>query len=1024
MKPVRLTLQAFGPYPDQVSVDFRQAVEAGLFGIYGQTGSGKSTLFSAMTFALFGEPAKEEQDARSLRSDLASPAALTEVEFVFDLAGRRYTVLRRPEQMRLKARGEGETRSAHEAYLFDATGLEPEQITPQQRGRIIAEKKVGDVDAAIIDLLGYGARQFRQIVLLPQGRFEAFLAAKTGDRLKILRDLFDVSSYEALMDSLKSSAAAAVQKVREERALCDRQLQAEGFETLAALEEGITGAQTRHAELEAAEADARTRLEAADLDLRQAEALAEKFTQADQTALELAKLEALRPEIEALAERVRQAERARTLLDVEERAAEALRDVDAAEKTLQQAVRIANAAAAKAAEAESALKREEERSGEAEALRRKKDDLERYVRVLASAAESGKAAEAAQQAQNEAQKAFETAQSRLDRLRDERKDAAAALKTSREREAERAALMERLRGLDARHTAARAYEAALAETLTARSAAEDLTKRHEAASERNHKARQVLDAAERGLAAAQALHLATKLADGQPCPVCGSASHPAPATGTAGGAGLDQAFRQARKAFEDASQEVRTAAEALAGARATLAGCETRLAGLTQPEETAKALARQITAEQKALAALGAGADSAAAEARCEALDSQIGGEELDRDRLRDQFEACRNKATAAWAARDGMLAEVPLDLRQQEALSGALRLTGETLNGIIAARAAAEAAVRSSREAALGAGKDQESADNALSACRERHTKAANAFAGRLSASGLSAETFQALKPAIATLEADRSAVDAFWLSHRSAADAAQAAALAVEGMSRPQTSALREAHAALAADLTRATGERAAASSRAEHLQRLKAGLEDSLRRLEKTEAATAPLRELAALTNGSNPQKLTLETFAIGAMFDQVLEAANLRLGPMTSSRYRLERDTDGSGGGKRGLGIQVFDMYTGKPRSTGTLSGGESFIAALALALGLADVVESASGKVRLDTIFIDEGFGSLDTENGSGTLDQVLNVLGSLVRQNRAVGLISHVPLVQEAIPNGFYVKKSAGGSSIEERGAG
>jgi exonuclease SbcC len=132
--------------------------------------------------------------------------------------------------------------------------------------------------------------------------------------------------------------------------------------------------------------------------------------------------------------------------------------------------------------------------------------------------------------------------------------------------------------------------------------------------------------------------------------------------------------------------------------------------------------------------------------------------------------------------------------------------------------------------------------------------------------------------------------------------------------------------------------------------------------------------------------------------------------------------MEEKSRGRSRGKRGLGTQVFDAHTGKSRATTTLSGGETFIAALALALGLADVVEAASGKVRLDTIFIDEGFGSLDTENGSGTLEQVLQVVNSIVRQNRAVGLISHVPLVQEAIPNGFYVRKGMSGSSIEERG--
>jgi exonuclease SbcC len=178
---------------------------------------------------------------------------------------------------------------------------------------------------------------------------------------------------------------------------------------------------------------------------------------------------------------------------------------------------------------------------------------------------------------------------------------------------------------------------------------------------------------------------------------------------------------------------------------------------------------------------------------------------------------------------------------------------------------------------------------------------------------------------------------------------------------------------------------------------------------------------LRNIAAATNGDNPHALTLETFAIGAMFEQVLKAANLRLGPMTTNRYQLERDIDGGGRGRRGLGIQVLDAHTGKTRPTTTLSGGETFIAALALAIGLADIVESISGKVRLETIFIDEGFGSLDTENGTGTLDQVLHILNTLVSQNRSVGLISHVPLVQEAVSNGFYVRKGLTGSTIEVR---
>jgi exonuclease SbcC len=149
--------------------------------------------------------------------------------------------------------------------------------------------------------------------------------------------------------------------------------------------------------------------------------------------------------------------------------------------------------------------------------------------------------------------------------------------------------------------------------------------------------------------------------------------------------------------------------------------------------------------------------------------------------------------------------------------------------------------------------------------------------------------------------------------------------------------------------------------------------------------------------------------------------VLEAANLRLNPMTRGRYCLVRENETKGNARRGLGIAVEDTYTGRQRPTSTLSGGETFIAALALALGLSDVVESAHGSVRLDTIFIDEGFGSLDSDGDSGTLETVLQTLQDIVGTSRAVGLISHVPLVQQAIPNGFFVRKTPGGSHIEVR---
>lgn len=1022
MRPVRLTLQAFGPYPGRVVIDFRDAVEAGLFGIYGQTGSGKSTIFSAMTFALFGEAVKAEQDAPSLRSDHADPDVMTKAEFVFDIGERRYVVLRRPDQMRPKARGEGETRSAHEAFLFDATGMSLDDITDAARGKILAEKKVRDVDAAVVEMLGYGSEQFRQIVLLPQGRFEKFLSAKTKERLEILRELFDVSLYEKLMANLKSAADEAERQVREERALCIRQLAAEGFESTDALISGIEAATAKCAELRAHEEAKKETAEAAEKALRQAEAIEEKFAAAEKMRERLLVLEERKDDVEALAEQVRQAECARGLIDVEERVKDAEREVGEAETTRENTKRTAEEAKEEADKATKALRSEEERAEEVETLRRKSDELERYGRILEAAADSHQEVETALKEQRDADNAFQAAKVQLTELQEKRTSKIAALKIAREAETKRAEIEGRRTELDKRQLAAQNYEGALQDVATANGAIEEQLRMSEAASGKAEKARETFEIAERNLASAQALHLATRLEAGSPCPVCGATEHPAPATGEIGSAGLDKVFRESREAWLAADREARQAGEALVGAQATLEERRKRLSALETPEERAEVIAAQIGREDAALAALGPWVDILAAEAGIEELALQIEEMERKRDELRDCFDERRNKATEAKAARDGRLAEVPKNLRDVPALAATQKKVTGSLESLQAARTAAEKALNSAREKALGAVKDLESADKVLAGCKTRHQKAVEVFRTKLAGAGLTAEAFQSLKPAVETLDEDRETVETYRREHKSASDSATDAASAIEGMSWPDLEALRETHQTHGEALGNATEERVAAQGHVDHLDRLRKGMEETLRKLEEAEAASGPLRGLAALVNGQNSQRLTLETFAIGAMFDQILEAANLRFGPMTNYQYSLEREMENGGRGKRGLGTQVFDAHTGKSRATSTLSGGETFIAALSLALGLADVVEAASGKVRLDTIFIDEGFGSLDTENGSGTLEQVLQVLNSIVRQNRAVGLISHVPLVQEAIPNGFYVRKGMSGSSIEERG--
>ncbi len=1021
MRPVRLTMQAFGPYPGRVAVDFRDAVDAGLFGIYGQTGSGKSTIFSAMTFALFGEPAKSEQDAPSLRSDHADAGMLTEVEFVFDIGPRRFVIVRHPEQMRPKQKGTGETKVPHEGFLFDATGLALDEITAAHRGKIIAEKKVGLVDDAIAEMLGYGADQFRQIVLLPQGRFETFLAAKTKDRLEILRDLFDVSLYRDLAARLKADAANAENHVRGERDVCARRLTAEGFESTDALAAGIVEANTRHTEHLEIENAAHQALEVAQIALRDAEAIEVKFKAAETTASALAALEAGKSAADALAERVAKAERARSLLDAEARVTEAASEISKLEEELRSAQGNAEKAANAAKLANEALQHETGRAGEIQDLRRRVEELDRHKQTLEKASDTTDAVEKAQAAERKARADSDNAQQSLTSLEKTRREKSEALKASRATETRRNEIGVRLAALQTSFTAAEAFEKAAKEIISANADAEQLRSAHEAAQHRAEEAQAKFDDAEQRLSASQALHLAAKLESGAPCPVCGATEHPAPATRALENVESDQTFRDTKAAWQQADKTARDVAEKLAAARSILTDRETRQASMQRPSDSAAVLSGKVRNEQQALDGLGPQIDLVRAESEIEGLDGEFMGRVMKRDALRDAYSECQKETSVARARLEEMLSAVPVPLRDQAALATTRETASQALTKREAAKTAAEKQASETRDAALTAQKDQQAADNALNSCRERQQKAVGAFKSRLVETELSEDDFCSLKPAIATIDIDRATIEQHNHKLAIAEDAAEKAAAAIREQVRPDleshTAKQREAEK----DLTAATDQRSSTRSKLEQLTKLRDELADTLRRLDEAEAASGPLRNLAELLNGENAQKLDLETFAIGAMFDQVLEAANLRIGPMTNNRYRLERDLEG-GRGRRGLGIQVFDTHTGKARPTSTLSGGETFIAALALALGLADVVESASGKIRLDTIFIDEGFGSLDTENGAGTLDQVLQVLSKLVSQNRSVGIISHVPLVQEAIPNGFYVRKDITGSTVESRG--
>lgn len=1021
MKPQRLILDAVGPYPGRQLIDFRTALESRLFGIYGPTGAGKSTIFSAMTFALFGEAAKAEQHASTLRSDHADPTHMTEVEFIFETHGRVYRVVRRPEQMRPAKRGGGETREGHKATLFDVTGLDLATVCDALPGKVVAEGKVDVVNKEIIRLLGYGPAQFRQIVLLPQGQFENFLAVNTQERVKILRELFDVSLYRRLAEQVKANADTAEARVKTARDICAGRLSAEGCATRDELAVSIGTAQTDLVLQRDAAVAAKTALDTATQAYQTAALTDQAFTEhvdADKA------LKALAAEADAVAgfrNRIARARAAQLLSEAE-------LSVNAARKAVDDMARLAATAAQSQQEVETQAQTATERL---KTLTGKTAEHERDKADLQDCEVHAKRLEASAVLQETATQAAATALSgkrRATQSKSQYEDSARSLEalvrqieSAHSAAVRRATLRTQQLETSQALQSAKIYERAQSQLASDRQTLKRRDAQVGTALAQLTVREAAFNAAEAALLQNHALHVAAHLVDGEPCPACGSREHPAPAHGSVLEGAVAETYQREKTALEGARKRCEEARTLATAASKTLERGEAEFRDLPVPTRASEALDTELAGIVSALKALGPEVDLDALDVKRVELDAAVATTLAACQADESAAQASDKAAALARQSLEDALQSVPLELRDRTRLAG----KQDALTRKIAEHAAAlEGARRNERDTndALIKARSatQHAAENKTLAETQFKTVQAS-FAERLAAAGLADSDYRASKadiPLIANIEAK---IADHRERHIRADERLQKAALAIENADRPDIKALKDAKDAAEATLATANDLAAGTNARLQHMERLATELAAEIARLDRLEQETGPLRELADAFSGRNDMKINLETFAIATMFDHVLEAANLRLGPMTRNRYMFARETEGRGNAQRGLDIAIDDANTGRPRPPSTLSGGETFIAALALALGLSDVVESTRGNVRLDTIFIDEGFGSLDADGDAGTLEQVLETLQDLVGQNRAVGLISHVPLVQQAIPNGFWIKKTSRGSEVELR---
>ncbi|MFJ7415749.1 AAA family ATPase [Streptomyces sp. NPDC098077] len=1016
MRLHRLSITAFGPFGATQEVDFDALSSAGLFLLHGPTGAGKTSVLDAVCFALYGAvPGARQSPGASLRSDHAPADLPTEVRLELTVGGRRLEVTRSPAQPRPKKRGDGFTMEKAQSRL---RGHDPE------RGWQALSKSHQEIGEELSQLIGMSRDQFCQVVLLPQGDFARFLRSDAEARGKLLGRLFDTRRFAAVEERLAELRRGAEARITaaDERilALAQRIAQAAGPVGAEATpitarpgEPGLAEAVLEWAAI--ARSTARERLGIAHCVLTGAEGRQRAARHALDTARELARLqqrheetvrraaalEELRPEhdrCQEQLERARKADRVAPALELREEAERAHgRAGDALDRARAQLP-----------------------PDLADAGPDRLTELERRFRQELGGLESARRAEARSAAIDEERDRLER-ESRADdaTVRDANAwlvgwDAVHAGLRERIATAQEAATRaEQLAGLLAparrRLEAARRRDALAAEVLAAR---RTLTEAREDA----------LDAQETWLGLREgrlrdiAAELAAGLVDGAPCTVCGSAEHPAPAT--EGDGHVDRATEEAaltahrhaeatRARVEQALGLVRERhAAAQAEARDTDAPAEPVEGGsdsgaTTDPGPSVDELrdtVERLAAEHAETHRIAAGTHAAR-----EALDAAE-REHLGRLELRQEAE---RRAAARTSRREALDREQTV-LRGELAVvrdeSGSVAAYAERLTRRVALLAEAAEAVRAEQDA-------------------DRQRKEAD---GRLSDAAFRAG-FDTPEEAAATLLDAAAQRD---LQHRVDAWQAEAAAVADRRAERDAREAAEQppAHPSAAQGafetaewLSReASSARAAADERCGELTRLSREAADEVRRLgpvRQEYERIARLAGLAAGTSADNERKMRLEAYVLAARLEQVAAAATARLQRMSSGRYTLVHSDARSGGRRAGLGLHVVDAWTGSERDTATLSGGETFFASLALALGLADVVTEEAGGVRLDTLFIDEGFGSLDDQ----TLDEVLDVLDSLRERDRSVGIVSHVADLRRRIPVRLEVVKERQGSSVRHR---
>lgn len=1025
MKPLEITVSAFGPYAGSVQIPLSKLGEQGIFLITGDTGAGKTTLFDAICFALFGEVSGSNREVDSLRSDFASPSTKTFVDLTFSHRGETYRILRNPAYLRPKKSGEGTTKETADATLWYPDGS---VVSGAEKVKKAAET-----------LLGIDAKQFKQIAMIAQGEFLKLLYADSVERGAIFRRVFHTDFYLAFQKKLKE-----LEK-----------------ENRTAFEDSGKRLLTYLSQCGIEETDENTLLQRAEQFLTEAEA---EYEKAENIWLQQEKEIAVKEEERLkIAAKKADGENTNHLLDALEKARKDHQTLLEEESTqlakkeeLQKQRRAVDYVQPKALDwkqKKDAADRLELRLKELQGQEQKeKEELqnrieqENALEPLRGQLENDRAEAAKKEdrlkdfeAKEQAAKEITNQQTEIQKTTAQKEKLEAnqttlekRLEDLRQQESQLPVIQQRLSVLEQAKTHLQEQKELLKETrdavqdgLKVKKELEKIQSDYQTAKEKWEQAKAVADQAERDYLDAQAGILAETLTEGMPCPVCGSVHHPAKAVRPAKAPTqaewnrLREVEKTEREKTETLSKQSGEKSISLEHFRDNVRNGLKKL-GLEKPSQMQELAVSLQTEESK--------------------LDTDLKEtkkQEKELLKVPDELEKAREEQQNLQNSLD----KTDTLLRQQEsALSqkkGEFNQLVQRIGEGTLAEAQAEwkklcAAIKEKEEALQDAANKKQQAEKALASTQALVQQTEKNFKESCDAKEQAKDTF------LKTLEEQQfkdkadfanSLVPREILEQAEEKNRAYFVALQTskQNLENKQTEAAGKTYqdlTELEERMKRLGVEKEELQNKVQEQKALwqtrKKAAESAWKELQawkKAEKDYLPIVELSKTANGELAQKdkIAFEQFVQGFYFDRILAAANLRFAEMTNGRYHLRRaEVAANKRSQSGLELEVMDYFTGKARGVKSLSGGEAFKASLSLALGLSDLIQQTAGGVEIKAMFIDEGFGALDEESR----EQAVRILQQLSYGDRMVGIISHVTELKESIEKKLIVKKSSRGSTV------